>query len=76
MACAGSCVACSFALLLTLAPSDFSGRACAAYGGAYIVASLVWPWAIEGQRPDCWDLTGALLCVIGARIFLFVPRAV
>jgi small multidrug resistance family-3 protein len=65
----------AFAWLLTLAPSDFAGRAYAAYGGIYIAASLVWLWAIEGQRPDIWDLTGALLCVLGAAIILLAPRA-
>jgi small multidrug resistance family-3 protein len=65
----------AFAWLLTLAPTDFAGRAYAAYGGIYIAASLVWLWAIEGQRPDTWDLAGALLCVLGAAIILFAPRA-
>jgi small multidrug resistance family-3 protein len=65
----------AFAWLLTLAPTDFAGRAHAAYGGIYIAASLVWLWAIEGQRPDTWDLAGALLCVLGAAIILFAPRA-
>lgn len=32
----------AFAWLLTLAPSDYAGRASAAYGGVYIVGSLVW----------------------------------
>lgn len=65
----------AFAWLLTLAPADFAGRAYAAYGGIYIAASLVWLWAIEGQRPDTWDLAGALLCVLGAAIILFAPRS-
>ena len=41
-----------FAWLLTLAPSQHAGRAYAAYGGIYIVASLLWLWMAEGQRPD------------------------
>lgn len=65
-----------FAWLLTLAPSDFAGRAYAAYGGVYIAASLVWLWAVEKQRPDNWDLAGALLCVAGAATILFAPRPV
>lgn len=64
-----------FAWLLTLAPSDFAGRAYAAYGGIYIAASLVWLWAVEKQRPDAWDLSGAMLCLLGAAIVLFAPRA-
>lgn len=64
-----------FAWLLTLAPSEFAGRSYAAYGGVYIVASLGWLWAIEKQRPDTWDLTGAAICIVGAAIILFAPRA-
>ena len=64
-----------FAWLLTLTPSDFAGRAFAAYGGVYIAASLVWLWAVEGQRPDSWDTGGAVLCLVGAAIILFAPRA-
>lgn len=63
-----------FAWLLTLAPSDFAGRAYAAYGGIYIAASLVWLWAVEKQRPDAWDLSGAVLCLVGAALILFAPR--
>ena len=64
-----------FAWLLTLAPSDFAGRAYAAYGGVYIAASLGWLWLVEKQRPDAWDMTGAAICVLGAAIILFAPRA-
>ena len=64
-----------FAWLLTLVEAAFAGRAYAAYGGIYIAASLGWLWAIEGTRPDRWDMTGALICVIGAGIILFGPRS-
>jgi small multidrug resistance family-3 protein len=64
-----------FAWLLTLVEAAFAGRAYAAYGGIYIAASLGWLWAIEGTRPDRWDVTGALICVIGAGIILFGPRS-
>ena len=39
-----------FASLLTLVESDAAGRAYAAYGGVYIVASILWLWIIEGSR--------------------------
>lgn len=65
-----------FAYLLTLVPSDAAGRAFAAYGGVYIVASLVWLWAMEGVRPDRWDMAGATLCLTGTAIILFGPRSV
>ena len=63
-----------FALLLTRIDTLFAGRAYAAYGGVYIAASLVWLWAVEGARPDRWDVVGALVCLGGAAIILFGPR--
>lgn len=64
-----------FAWLLTLSPADQAGRAFAIYGGVYITASLGWLWLIEGQRPDRWDLIGAALCLAGAAVILWGPRA-
>ena len=63
-----------FAYLLTLVDSAAAGRAYAAYGGVYIAASLAWLWAIEGVRPDRWDLGGATLCLVGAAIIIAGPR--
>ena len=63
-----------FALLLTRIDAVFAGRAYAAYGGVYIAASLVWLWVVEGQRPDRWDMAGAIICLIGAAVILLGPR--
>ena len=63
-----------FAVLLTRVESIFAGRAFAAYGGVYIVASLFWLWLIEGQRPDKWDFLGASICIVGVAIILFGQR--
>lgn len=65
----------AFASLLTLAPSDFAGRAYAAYGGVYVAASVAWLWVIDGQRPDTWDILGAAICLAGAAVILGAPRA-
>jgi small multidrug resistance family-3 protein len=63
-----------FAWLLTLADSAVAGRAYAAYGAVYITASLVWLAAVEGARPDRWDLLGASIALIGAAVIVFGPR--
>ena len=63
-----------FAWLLSLHPTA-AGRVYAAYGGVYIAASLGWLSLVEKQRPDAWDVTGAAICVLGAAIILFAPRA-
>ena len=63
-----------FAYLLTLVDTAAAGRTYAAYGGIYIIASLLWLWIAEGFRPDRWDLSGATVCLVGAMIILFGPR--
>ena len=60
----------AFAFLLTRIDVTLAGRAFAAYGGVYIAASLLWLWAVEGQRPDLWDGIGAALALLGAAIIL------
>lgn len=63
-----------FAWLLALVPSDAAGRTYAAYGGVYIVASILWLWLAEGRLPDRWDISGAVVCLAGGAIILFGPR--
>ena len=63
-----------FAYLLTLVEAEHAGRAYAAYGGVYIVASILWLWTIEGARPDRWDVIGGAICLFGAAIILWGPR--
>ncbi|MNT92793.1 hypothetical protein D3C72_2341340 [compost metagenome] len=64
----------AFAWLLTLVPAEAAGRAFAAYGGVYIVASLAWMALVEKTTPDRWDLIGGAVCLIGAGVILFGPR--
>jgi small multidrug resistance family-3 protein len=63
-----------FAWLLTLIDAVYAGRAYAAYGGIYVTASVVWMWALEGARPDRWDIVGAVVILVGAAIILLGPR--
>lgn len=65
-----------FAFLLTLVPVAQAGRAYAVYGGIYIVASLGWLFAVEGVRPDRWDLIGAMIALVGAGVILWGPRTI
>ncbi len=64
-----------FAAVLALVPSEAAGRTYAAYGGIYIVASILWLWLVEGRLPDRWDVTGGLVCLAGATLILFGPRS-
>jgi small multidrug resistance family-3 protein len=64
----------AFAWLLTMVPTEAAGRAYAAYGGIYIVASLIWLWSVEGHVADRWDVAGGIICLGGASLILFGPR--
>src|SRR5579884_4099388 len=65
-----------FALALTRIDSAHAGRAYAAYGGIYIVSSLLWLWIVENTRPEQWDILGAAVCLAGAAIVLFGPHTI
>ena len=64
-----------FAIALTRVDVPAAGRAYAAYGGVYIVASILWLWTVEGSRPDRWDVLGAGTCIVGAAIIVLGPRS-
>lgn len=63
-----------FALALTRIDTATAGRAYAAYGGVYILSSLLWLWIVERTRPDQWDMIGASICLFGSAVILFAPR--
>ena len=51
------------------------GRVYAAYGGVFVVMSVLWGWAIDRVVPDGYDLIGALVCILGVGIIMYAPRA-
>jgi len=62
-----------FVWLLSLHPHA-AGRTYAAYGGVYVAAALAWLWAVDGVRPDRWDILGVALCLLGMAVIYFGPR--
>lgn len=63
-----------FAIALTRVDVAFAGRAFAAYGGVYIVSSLLWLAIVERTAPRATDVLGALLCIAGAAVILYGSR--
>jgi small multidrug resistance family-3 protein len=63
-----------FAVVLTRVDAAVAGRAYGAYGGVYIVSSLVWLSAVEGTPPRPTDVIGAAISLAGAIVILYGPR--
>lgn len=63
-----------YGVVPTLQPAHF-GRVYAAYGGVFVVLSLLWGWRVDGRAPDRADLAGAALCALGVAVIMYWPRA-
>jgi small multidrug resistance family-3 protein len=63
-----------YGVVPTMQPAHF-GRVYAAYGGVFVVLSLLWGWWIDGHRPDAPEVAGSLLCLLGVAIIMFWPRS-
>ena len=70
----GAVLLIGYGMIPTLQPAHF-GRVYAAYGGMFIVLSLLWGWGMDGVRPDRYDVIGAVLCLAGMVIIMYAPRA-
>ena len=62
-----------YGVVPTLQPAHF-GRTYAAYGGVFVVLSVLWGWWIDGVRPDGPDVAGALICLVGVAVIMYWPR--
>jgi small multidrug resistance family-3 protein len=63
-----------YGFVATLQPDPHFGRSLAAYGGVFVVGSLAWGMAVDGFRPDRYDLAGAALCLAGVAVIMYAPR--
>jgi small multidrug resistance family-3 protein len=64
----------AYGFVATLQPDAHFGRILAAYGGVFVAGSLAWGMALDGFRPDRWDLTGAAVCLVGVSLIIYAPR--
>ncbi|MEV0432356.1 YnfA family protein [Nocardia sp. NPDC050413] len=63
-----------YGFVATLQPDADFGRILAAYGGVFVAGSLLWGMALDGFRPDRWDVIGAAICLLGVAIIMYAPR--
>lgn len=62
-----------YGIIPTLQPSHF-GRTYAAYGGIFVISSIVWGIIVDKQKPDRFEIIGSLVAVSGAIIIFYTPR--
>ena len=67
----GALVLTAYGVVASLQPSHEFGRVLAAYGGVFVVGSLLWGAAFDGFRPDRADVVGALVCLAGTGIIMY-----
>lgn len=53
---------------------DDPGRIFAIYGGIYISSSIAWLKFFDGADLTKYDVTGALIAIIGALVILMQPK--
>ena len=62
-----------YGIMPTLQQASF-GRVYAAYGGIFIVSSIIWGFVVDKKKPDRYEIIGALVALAGAVIIMYAPR--
>ncbi len=62
-----------YGVIPTFQPAHF-GRVYAAYGGIFVVLSLLWGWGVDHVKPDRFDVIGGLICLLGVAVIMYWPR--
>ena len=70
----GGIVLVSYGVIPTLQAEPAFGRVYAAYGGIFIVLSIMWGRVVDGWRPDRYDLLGAAIALVGVAIIIWGRR--
>jgi len=62
-----------YGIIPTLQPANF-GRVYAAYGGIFILSSILWGRFVDKKRPDRYEIIGSIVAITGALIIFYGPR--
>ena len=70
----GGAVLFLYGVIPTLQSEPAFGRVYAAYGGIFVVLSILWAWQVEDWQPDRFDLLGAGIALVGVFIIMWGRR--
>jgi small multidrug resistance family-3 protein len=71
---AGVVALAAYGFVATFQTDPHFGRILAAYGGVFVVGSLLWGMVADGFEPDRYDVVGASICLLGVGVIMFAPR--
>jgi len=69
----GALVLFLYAIIMTFQPATF-GKVYAAYGGFFIISSLIWGYWIDRKKPDKFEILGSIVVLIGVAVIFYFPR--
>ena len=69
----GGLILFSYSVVMTLQPENF-GKVYAAYGGIFVIFSLLWGYWIDKKKPDRFEIFGSIVVLIGIAIMFYFPR--
>lgn len=70
----GGIVLILYGIVATFQTFPTFGRVYAAYGGVFIVMSLLWAYWIDKEPPNKFDIIGGVVCIIGVLIMVLPAR--
>jgi small multidrug resistance family-3 protein len=69
----GGLILFSYGIIPTLQPGNF-GRVYAAYGGIFVIVSIIWGYWVDKKKPDRFEIIGSVIVLIGVAIMFYYPR--
>ena len=70
----GAVILVAYGIVATWQPSNFA-RVYAAYGGIFILMSMLWGYYMDNFRPDRYDILGLVVLLAGVYLIFYAPRS-
>ncbi|MGI0010043.1 MAG: YnfA family protein [Nitrosopumilaceae archaeon] len=69
----GGLILFAYGIVPTFQPASF-GRVYAAYGGIFVISSIIWGYWIDKKKPDRFEIIGSIVVLVGVVIMFYFPR--
>ncbi len=67
----GGAILVFYGIIPTLQEEPAFGRVYAAYGGVFIILSLLWGYVVDGWQPDKYDVLGGIIALVGVIVIIW-----